>query len=135
VTAFLAGVLEARGELGEAEALSRSAEELADEDDVLSQVAWRGARARVLALTGRAEEAERIAAEAVALAAETVDNSLQGDALLDLGIVLRRTGRDDEATTAFEAAAEIYERKEDVVSAARVRALLAEAVRTCSSRI
>jgi predicted ATPase len=130
VTAFLAGVLEARGELGEAEALSRSAEELADEDDVLSQVAWRGARARVLALTGRAEEAERIAAEAVALAAETVDSSLQGDALLDLGIVLRRTGRDDEASTAFEAAAEIYERKEDLVSAARVRALLAETVRT-----
>jgi predicted ATPase/class 3 adenylate cyclase len=130
VTAFLAGVLEVRGELGEAEALSRSAEELADEDDVLSQVAWRGARARVLALTGRAEEAERIAAEAVALAAETVDSSLQGDALLDLGIVLRRTGRDDEATTAFEAAAEIYERKEDLVSAARVRALLAETVRT-----
>ena len=130
VTAFLAGVLEARGELGEAEELSRSAEELADEDDVLSQVAWRGARARVLALTGRADEAERIAAEAVALAAETVDNSLQGDALLDLGIVLRRTGRDDEASTAWEAAVEIYERKEDVVSAARVRALLAEAVRT-----
>ena len=130
VTAYLAGVMEARGELAEAEALSHSAEELADDDDVLSQVAWRGARARVLASTGRLDEAERLAAEAVALAAQTVDISLHGDALVDLGIVLRRGGRDDEAETAWQAAVEIYERKEDIVSAGRARALLAESVRT-----
>jgi tetratricopeptide (TPR) repeat protein len=130
VAALLAGVLEARGELGEAEALSRSAEELADADDVFSQVAWRGARARILALSGHPDEAERLATEAVVMAAETVDISLHGDALLDLGVVLRRTGRDDEAETAWNAAVELYELKEDVVSAARARALLADPVRT-----
>ena len=130
VTALLAGVLEARGELAEAEALSRSAEELADEDDVDSQVAWRSARARVLALTGRSDEATRLAEEAVELAAGTVDIALHGLTLLELGIVLRRTGRDGEAEAAWRAAVEIYERKEDVVSAARARALLAETVRT-----
>jgi tetratricopeptide (TPR) repeat protein len=130
VTALLAGVLEARGELVEAEALSRAAEELADEDDVSSQIAWRSARARVLALTGDRDEAERLAAEAVKMAAGTVDISVLGDALIDLGIIFRRTGRDDEAEAAWREAAEIYERKEDVVSVARARALLAETVRT-----
>ena len=130
VTAFLAGVLETRGELAEAEALSNSAEALADDDDVLSQVAWRGARARVFALTGRSDEAERLATEAVRLAAETVDIALHGDALLDLGTVLRRTGRGDEAEAAWQAAASLYERKGDAASVTRAMVLLGESVPT-----
>jgi predicted ATPase/class 3 adenylate cyclase len=130
VAGLLAGVLEAAGRLEEAEELSRSAEELADEDDVFSQVAWRAARARAFARAGRGDEAEALARAALRLAEQTVDIALQADAWDDLGTVLERLGRADEAESARRAALELYERKEDAVSAARIRATLADVVRT-----
>jgi ATP/maltotriose-dependent transcriptional regulator MalT len=128
VAAILAGVLEARGQLTDAEALSRSAETLADEDDVFSQVAWRGARARVLARTDHPDEAERLAREAVAMAARTVDISLHADALVDLGNVLTTLGRAAEADASWSEALALYERKEDLVSSRQVRSRLAGTV-------
>jgi predicted ATPase/class 3 adenylate cyclase len=129
VAALLAGVLEARDELAEAEALSRSAEALADDGDVFSQVAWRGARARVLARTDRLDEAERLARQAVAMAAGTVDITLHADALADLATVLATIGRRDDADELWGQALALYERKEDLVSAERIRARLADTVR------
>ena len=46
----------------------RSAEELAEPDDLLTQIMWRGVRARLLAARGSLDDAERLAREAVALA-------------------------------------------------------------------
>jgi hypothetical protein len=66
----------------------------------------------------------------VRLAAETVDIALHGDALLDLGTVLRRTGRGDEAEAAWQAAASLYERKGDAASVTRAMVLLGESVPT-----
>ena len=126
VAGLLAGVLEARGRLEESEALSRSAETLADPDDVFSQVAWRSARARVLARTERAAEAETLAREAIELAAATVDIVLLADATADLGEVLRLIGRTDDAGPPLREALVLYERKGDVVSAARIRERLGE---------
>jgi class 3 adenylate cyclase/tetratricopeptide (TPR) repeat protein len=124
VTAQLAGVLDLRGELAEAERLSAIAETLSDDDDVLSQVLWRCARGRVYARTNRPIEAERLVREAIAFAERTVDIILQADALADLGTVLRLIGRDSEAVAPLAAALALYELKEDLVSAARIRALL-----------
>ena len=84
VDALLAQVLVTLGNLDEAEAFSRKAEELADADDVSSQVFWRTARGRILARSGGATEGEALAREAVEMARGTVDIALLAGALADL---------------------------------------------------
>ena len=126
VDALLAQVLVAQGKLEDGEAFSRKAEELADEDDVSSQVFWREARARAYASTGRATEGEALAREAVEMARGTVDICLLGGALLDLAGVLTETGRRNEAEPPMREALQLFERKEDRTSALRVRGLLGE---------
>jgi hypothetical protein len=59
------------------------------------------------------------AREAVDLAETTDGLSLHGDALMDLAGVFSVSGRTSEAISALEAALELYERKGNVVSAAR----------------
>jgi tetratricopeptide (TPR) repeat protein len=126
VDALLAQVLVVQGKLEEGEAFSRQAEELADEDDVSSQVFWRCARARIYAATGRAEEGEALARQAVELARGTVDICLLGGALLDLADVLGQRGRQNEAEPPLREALQLFERKEDRTSVRRVRGLLGE---------
>src|SRR5437773_905361 len=59
VAGELARVLCAQGRFDEADAMSREAEELADDDDIASQALWRAARAKVAAQRDRFEEALR----------------------------------------------------------------------------
>ena len=126
VDALLAQVLVAQGKLEDGEALSRQAEQLADEDDVSSQVFWRQARARVYACTGRAPEGEALARAAVEMARGTVDICLLGGTLVDLADVLRQIGRQNEAEPPLREALQLFERKEDRTSVLRVRGLLGE---------
>ena len=126
VDALLAQVLVTLENLDEAETFSRQAEELADADDVSSQVFWRTARGRILARSGRATEGETLAREAVALARGTVDIALLAGALTDLAEVIALAGRQDEAGPPLREALAFYERKEDATSVARVRRLLGE---------
>jgi len=128
IDALLAQVLVTLGNLDEADAFSRQAEELADADDVSSQVFWRTARARIFARTGRGTDGERLAREAVELARGTVDIALLAGALTDLAEVLTLTpaGRGDESEAPLREALALYERKEDATSVARVRGLLGE---------
>jgi len=126
VDALLAHVLVSLGRLDEAETFSRLGEELADADDVFSQVFWRTARARVFARTRRGSEGEVLARDAVALARETVDIALLAGALADHAEVLTEIGRADEATPLLEEALVLYARKEDVTSGARIRTLLGQ---------
>ena len=58
-------------------------------DDFVTQVRLRAGRAKLLARRGNDEEAEAVARDAVALAAETEFIDLRGDSLLALGEVLR----------------------------------------------
>jgi ATP/maltotriose-dependent transcriptional regulator MalT len=67
LTALLAQILYAEGRVDEAEETSRRAEELSAPDDVEAQALWRSVRAKVLARRNRAEDAERLAREAVRL--------------------------------------------------------------------
>jgi Flp pilus assembly protein TadD len=62
----------------------------------------------------------------VALATGSEDIDLVGDAQNELGEVLHRTGRVDEAGPPLREALALYERKGNLVSAERVRSRLAE---------
>jgi tetratricopeptide (TPR) repeat protein len=117
VAAELARILVALGRFDEADVLTRVAEDLGAEDDLATQVMWRGARARILATRGEAETATTLARESVTIAADTDDLNMQGDADVDLGEVLRLVGRDEDAARAFDEALARYEAKGNVVGA------------------
>jgi tetratricopeptide (TPR) repeat protein len=101
------------------------AEELAQPDDVDPQVRCRTVRARILARSGRHEEAAVLAREAVAIAAATDYLVLHAGALRALADVLRAAGDDASAAGPLTVALELYERKEHRVLADETRALLA----------
>ena len=121
--ALLAHALGELDELDEAEHFSRVSEEASSPEDVFSQVLWRSARAKSRARRGELAEAEALARKAVALAEQTDLLNTRGDTLTDLAEVLARAGRPAEAASALEQAAERFERKGNLVSLERVRAL------------
>jgi predicted ATPase/class 3 adenylate cyclase len=123
--AFLARALLEQGRDREAEEHADLSARLAGPTDLLSQVLWRGVRARVLTRRAELREAEALAREAVALAGATDFLNHRADALLDLSHVLEASGRDDEAVTAASGALHLYEVKGNVVSAAATRRRLA----------
>jgi class 3 adenylate cyclase/tetratricopeptide (TPR) repeat protein len=117
VQAFLAQVEWARGRRSEAERLAELVEQTASRDDVLVHVVARGTRARALAAKDHASAAESLANEAVALARTGDSPSLLAGALCDLADVQKGAGRSSLET--LREAIRLYERKGDVVSAAR----------------
>jgi DNA-binding SARP family transcriptional activator/tetratricopeptide (TPR) repeat protein len=123
--AMLAQAVHAQGHLQEANAFCLVSERTAAAEDVPTQVKWRGVRAKLLGWEGRAGDAAALAREAVRLATPTDMLTMRADALLDLAEVLRLTGPSAEADAAVRRALALYERKEDRVSAARARSLLA----------
>jgi DNA-binding SARP family transcriptional activator/class 3 adenylate cyclase len=127
--AMLAQTLYAQGRHEEAAEFCRASERAAADEDLLAQVGWQAVRAKLLALEGRGDEAEALAAAAVELGERTDFLTLHADALVDLGEVLSHSGRADEADAALREALELYGRKGDAVSARRVRLRLAEAGR------
>ncbi len=80
-----------------------------------------GIPARLLARRGRLEEAERLAREGVAVAANTEFVVLHADVLLDLADVLELAGRPEEAHEAADEAVSLYERKGDVAATMKAR--------------
>jgi tetratricopeptide (TPR) repeat protein len=127
VAAELARALVALGRFDEAEVLTNLSEDLGAEDDLATQVMWRGARARIMATRGQTDTAIALARESVSVAGETDDLNMQGDANVDLGEVLRLAGGDEDAARAFDEALVRYEAKGNVVGArdaARRRASL-----------
>jgi len=119
--AMLAQALYAQGRHDEAGQVCDVSEEAAAEDDISAQIGWRGVRAKLLAAE-RWDEAHALAAEAVRLAERTDFLTIHAQALVDLAEVLRRGARADEADAALAEALEVFERKGDVASLARVRA-------------
>jgi class 3 adenylate cyclase/tetratricopeptide (TPR) repeat protein len=121
----LADALLEQGRPEEAEALADRVDEWAMQEDIDPQIGWRRVKARVLALRGELEEAERIARQAVELAGRTDYLENQALARADLAEVLERAGRTDEARMEVEQALHLNERKGIVVAADRLRARLA----------
>jgi class 3 adenylate cyclase/tetratricopeptide (TPR) repeat protein len=125
VAAELACALAERSCNDEAEGYTHVAQELAADDDLTSQALWRWVRARVLARRGEIERALGLAREAIRLLSETDSLVAQADALIALSEVVAVAGRRAEARASVEQALGLYERKGDLVSAARARTLLA----------
>jgi len=124
VAAELAGVLLAMDQDQEAERFTRVAEELSAEDDVTSQALWRWVQARILARRGESEPALALAHEATSLLAETDALVEQANAFVARGDVEAAAGREAEARDSVAQALKLYERKDDVVSAATTREML-----------
>ena len=122
--ARLARAVEAQGRRYEAYELTEVAERNGASDDFATQIVWRGVRARIVVEDGDGEVAERLAREAVALADQTDRLNSHGDALVDLATVLRKARGAADERDALEAALALYEQKENLVAAARVRARL-----------
>jgi hypothetical protein len=123
-SAMLAQALYAQGRLGEANEQCDVASRLGAADDIVTQVIWRGVRAKVLARAGSCHDAEALAREAVAMSGPTDLLTHRADAMLDLADVLRVSSRSDEADASVRTGLSLYERKGNVVGAARARALL-----------
>jgi ATP/maltotriose-dependent transcriptional regulator MalT len=120
--AMLAQALYAQGHHDEAQEWCAVAASAGAPDDILTQVIWRGVKAKVLAHEGRAEAAEALAREAVELVQATDLLLWRGDAMLDLAEVLRLTsGMYHEAA---RSALSEYEQKGNAVGSARARALI-----------
>jgi tetratricopeptide (TPR) repeat protein len=124
--ALLARAVEAQRRDEEAYELTEVAERNAASDDLATQIVWRGVRARILAERGSDEEAEQLARGAVALAEQTDRLNYHADALDDLASVLERSGRAEEEARALGTALALFERKENLVASARIRARLGE---------
>jgi predicted ATPase/class 3 adenylate cyclase len=124
MTANLARALAAQGREDEALEQATLSGELAVRDDLYAQVERRGPLAAVLARRGELAEAERLAAEAVELGADSDMLGMQATALLDLAGVLRQAGRPGEAVPLARRALELAERKGHAVAAAQARELL-----------
>ncbi|TMB92833.1 MAG: tetratricopeptide repeat protein [Chloroflexi bacterium] len=106
--------------------LAKLSRELADEQDMLTQMLWRQVEALVHAGRGEHAPAEELAREAAAISERTDGLNWQGDALCDLAEVLSAAERTDEAVTSLGRAADRYERKKNLAMAAQVRARIAE---------
>jgi predicted ATPase/class 3 adenylate cyclase len=119
--AFLARAVFAQSRIDEADELARLSAGLTAPGDLLTQLLWRGVRARILATRGQIDEAETFAREAVSLAGQTDFIVQHGDALVDLALILRDAGRYAEATAAALAGLQLHEQKGNLVTAGRIR--------------
>lgn len=82
--------------------------------------------ASALEAQGRHAEAERYVETASSMAADTDELDLQAEGQVVLAEALRAEGRPGEAAAALDQALRLYEEKGNLVSAARVRAALAQ---------
>ncbi len=126
--AVLAEALFQQGKHDEAMLATMISEEATAEDDVASQMAWRGVRAKILAARGQLSEAKRLAREGVAHGERTDFLNMRGDAHLDLATVLEAAGESREAASEVEEAVRLFHRKGNLVSAARAQARLESSV-------
>ena len=99
---------------------------LASADDVATQVWARAVNAKLLATKRDFDGAERVARDAVERSNDVDDLDMRAYVLMSLGEVLNLAGRDEEAKSALEVAADLSDRKGNVVRANDARARLAK---------
>jgi tetratricopeptide (TPR) repeat protein len=109
---------------------SETAETFAASYDMGAQFLWRAVRGKALARLGNVGEGERLAHEAVDLAAATDSVSQCAHALLCHAEVLRLAGRTVEAVEAIEHAMRLLEEKGNLAAGRQARALLVEVAST-----
>jgi class 3 adenylate cyclase/predicted ATPase len=119
----LAEALYTQGRDHEAEDSTRVAEANAANDDLDAHLLWMPVRAKLLALRGEFADAVALVCKAVRLSGPSDSLNRIAKAHRDLGEVLKLAGQAYEADAAFHRAVKLYEKKENVVEAARTRAL------------
>ena len=134
VAGNLAEALYCLGRFEEADDFVRACLEAASPEDIASQVIGRMVRAKLLAVKGMYDRAEQTAREAVALAEGTDDLFTLGQAHMALAEVLQLAGRPEDSIKALEAAVEASDRKGNVVTAEKARALIADLAVSSSDR-
>ena len=124
---LLAEALYRQGRYDEAATYCELARDIGFADDLEVQVRWRYIYAKVLAQQKEFDQAEELAREAVARAAQTDWYLVHADALVALADVLTLVGRDEEAVPFLREALELYDRKQALFDAERTRERLAGA--------
>ena len=119
--AFLA---QARYALGRSEEAVEVAEIAAASGVAVERALGLGVLAKVRAREGDAAKAQELIDEAVAIVERTDFLFDRGTVQLDLAEMMRLFGREDDARAALGRALAMFERKGDLVSASRTRALL-----------
>jgi hypothetical protein len=122
--ALLAEALLAQDRDEEAWSFVETGEAAAAPDDLNAHMLCRSVRARLLVRQGRIAEADRISAQAVALAAKTDWLSDHGDALVARAQVLRAADETSVAIVTVREAVALYEQKGNATSAERARSLI-----------
>jgi len=112
------------GRYDEAERATRESEASATPDDADAQARLRTVRSKIAALRGDIELALRLNTEAGKYLQRSDYLDLRGDVLLDRAEVLRLAGRVEEARASATEALQLYEQKENLVSAERAQAVL-----------
>jgi hypothetical protein len=126
VQAELAHAFHAQQRHDDAFAVTQALEAMPPLVDIYIRTRCAGARALALGWMDRLADGEALVRHAVELARRTDCLLLQGDTLVDLAEILERAGRPEEAVTPLREAIDLYERKGNVVSAAKARALLGQ---------
>ena len=119
IAGFLAHALYAQRKYDESDRFSRASEAAAAPDDVISQVLWRTARAKVCARRGDFATAESLGREAVEHVEQTDLLNAQADALVDLAEILTLAGQSQRAYPLITEAARKYEKKGNLAALAR----------------
>ncbi len=125
IRGYLALHLAAAGRLDDAEQAARTADEYGAADDLITQILWRRAKARVCTRRGEFEQADGYARAAVEIAERIQSPQVLGNTLLDHGDVLARAGTVDQAAALYKRAIACYELKESIASATQAREKLA----------
>jgi class 3 adenylate cyclase len=120
---LLADVLYRQGRYDKSAEFAGVCKQLASPDDVASQFLWRCVQGKLSARQGTIDEAESLLSAATALIETSDQLDLQGNGLLDFAEVRELAGAPADAAALSERAAELFERKGNVVSALRARQL------------
>jgi class 3 adenylate cyclase/tetratricopeptide (TPR) repeat protein len=134
MAAMLARALVDQHRDDEAWRLTDTVDEVAAPDDLSVQIWRRTLRAQLLTRRGDTETADRLAHEAVTIAAPTDWLDERGEVELARARILRACNRPEEASSALHRAVELFGRKGNVVSAERARAEESSAVRPPTRR-
>jgi class 3 adenylate cyclase/tetratricopeptide (TPR) repeat protein len=118
---LLADTLLAQGRVDEARRFAQIAGEGVSEEDETDHVLAHAAAAKFDMHDGDLTAAEAHAREAVAAAARTDALVMHADALVILGELLERSGRQEESRDVFAQALDLYERKGYAVAAQQTR--------------
>jgi tetratricopeptide (TPR) repeat protein len=126
--AYLAEALYRQGRFEEAVHWTDVSASTTADDDMVSQIAFRSVRSKILAQKGDTEAATALAEEVLVLASRIPEaSSSHGDSLNDVAETFAITGASDRAIPLWREALEEYERKKDLPAVRLTQRRLADA--------